>query len=279
MPARGKLLEASSAPNVVLGGLSGGVAAPALLALALKHSSATSVSMMLNIEVVFNFVVARLLFHERTGPRTCAAAAAALSSAVLVSAGEVSRAPATAAGISLAAACALAWTIDNVASQALCDRKPRDTAAGFALVGGVASTGLALAMHETFPDARHALALMGIGVAALGMVNPLYSLAQREIGAARSGSIFSVSPFVGALAAWAMHQGHVGPLMSAGAGLLLLGVYLQATEKPAGAGAPDVEAEPEPVRPARPPLPDLAPVIQALAPAARVRPLVRRLAR
>jgi hypothetical protein len=58
----------------------------------------------------------------------------------------------------------------------------------------------------------------------------LYLLAQRRIGAARTGSLFALAPFVGAAVAWALGERSAG-LPAAAAGVLFgLAVYLHATE-------------------------------------------------
>ena len=49
--------------------------------------------------------------------------------------------------------------------------------------------------REALPDPRAALALLGIGAVGYGLSLRLYLLAQRELGSARTGSVFAVGPF------------------------------------------------------------------------------------
>jgi hypothetical protein len=59
----------------------------------------------------------------------------------------------------------------------------------------------------------------------------LYLLAQRRIGAGRTGSVFALAPFIGAALAWVLGDRHAGSLAFAAAGLFGLGVYLHVSEK------------------------------------------------
>ena len=59
----------------------------------------------------------------------------------------------------------------------------------------------------------------------------LYLLGQRNVGAARTASVFSVAPFFGAVVALAMGQRGNMTSIAIAAVLLAAGVFLQATEQ------------------------------------------------
>ena len=68
------------------------------------------------------------------------------------------------------------------------------------------------------------------GATGYGLSLRLYLLAQRQIGTARTGSIFAIAPFAGAAMAWAMGD-HPDPLPTLGvAALFGVGIYLHLTE-------------------------------------------------
>jgi hypothetical protein len=58
----------------------------------------------------------------------------------------------------------------------------------------------------------------------------LYLLAQRRIGAGRTGSVFALAPFLGAALGWALGDRHAGPPAIAAGALFGLGVYLHLGE-------------------------------------------------
>jgi hypothetical protein len=73
--------------------------------------------------------------------------------------------------------------------------------------------------------------LVACGATGYGASLYLYLLAQRRIGAGRTGSVFALAPFIGAALAWALGAGHAGWFAVAATGLFVLGVYLHASER------------------------------------------------
>ena len=74
--------------------------------------------------------------------------------------------------------------------------------------------------------------------------NLVYVFAQHQIGAARAGVIFSSAILIGGTTmACALGQGEFTPYIGAGLGLALLGVAIQAAERPRTAPEPDEEAQ------------------------------------
>jgi hypothetical protein len=74
-------------------------------------------------------------------------------------------------------------------------------------------------------------ALALCGALGYGASLSLYLQAQREIGAARTGSIFAAAPFVGAALAWAMGQRAAGPATFAAGAFFAAGLWLHLTER------------------------------------------------
>ena len=89
---------------------------------------------------------------------------------------------------------------------------------------------LSFAMHQPFPRFRATLALLACGATGFGLSLRFYLLAQRRIGAGRTGSVFALAPFVGVGAAWALgdRSGNLVTVLSGG--FFGFGVYLHLTE-------------------------------------------------
>jgi hypothetical protein len=89
----------------------------------------------------------------------------------------------------------------------------------------------AVAMREPAPHLVPVLALLACGATGYGISLRLYLLAQRRIGAARTGSVFAIAPFVGAALAFALGDRAAGPWSVAASALFLIGIWLHATER------------------------------------------------
>ena len=63
---------------------------------------------------------------------------------------------------------------------------------------------LAFALREPWPHVIPVLVLLAWGATGDGLSLRFYLLAQRRIGTARTASIFSLAPFVGAVLEWAL---------------------------------------------------------------------------
>ena len=72
--------------------------------------------------------------------------------------------------------------------------------------------------------------LLAVGASGYGLSLRFYLLAQRTFGAARTGSVFALAPFLGALAAVALGDRGWGTGMLVGGAAMLAGVLLHLTE-------------------------------------------------
>jgi drug/metabolite transporter (DMT)-like permease len=226
-------LPVAQIPRLVLVALLGAVFAPVCLAWGLQHTDAVAASLLLNFEAVFTVLLARAFFAEPIGKRmTLALAAMATGGALLVTGG---RAPGDGTVFRLGAiaviAASLGWASDNALTRPLSDFDPARVVFWKASLGAALSAAVAALMHESWPHAANALGLAACGTIGYGVSLRLYLLAQRRIGAARTGSIFAVAPFVGAVVAWLMGDRAGGWVDLGAGGLFVAAVYLHMTER------------------------------------------------
>ncbi len=224
-------VRASDASRLIAVALFGAVLAPAALAWSLQHTTATTVSLLLNFEALFTVLLARLIYAERIGWRVgCAVVLGVVGGSVLV------LTPANSAfGLSIGALvallAALGWAIDNTFGRALAERNPSQVVFWKSALGVCLALPVAAISREPTPTFAAGLLIVIIGATGFGVSLQLYLRAQRRIGAARTASVFAVGPFIGALAALALGEPSPGPLAWA-AGLLFVGsVYLHFTEQ------------------------------------------------
>ncbi|HEV3032573.1 MAG TPA: DMT family transporter, partial [Polyangia bacterium] len=140
-------------------------------------------------------------------------------------------APAGALGVALVAASTLAWATDNLLSRALADRDPVTLVAWKGLLGSAASAATALALVEAPPHLGPAVVLVALGAAGYGVSLQLYLRAQSLVGAARTASVFSAGPFVGAALALVAGAPWPGPRFAVASVLMIAGVWLHLTER------------------------------------------------
>src|SRR5258706_3319934 len=138
----------------------------------------------------------------------------------------------SALGVAAVAWATLAWGADTTLTRALAERDPLEVVAGRGLLGAACTGIAALAWEEAGPSLVAVVALLACGATGYGASLRLYLLAQRRIGAARTGSVFALAPFIGAALAFALGDRTPGPWTIAAAALFGLGVVLHATERP-----------------------------------------------
>ena len=183
---------------VVLGGLVG----PVLQLSGLARTSALAASLLLNLEGVFTVLVAVVVLHEHLGRVGALATGLVIAGGAWLGAGGASDAAPGATsllGAALVAGACLAWAFDNALMRSLAARDPRAVAACKGVGAATCAALLAWWGDEAWPDpGRLALGLL-VGAVCYGGSLALYLRAQRDLGAARTGALFSTAPFVGAV--------------------------------------------------------------------------------
>jgi drug/metabolite transporter (DMT)-like permease len=209
----------------------GAFVAPALLAAGLSRASGTAASLLLNLEAVFTVLLGALVHREAVVRRVWLAVAVIAGGGALLVLDRADGGFRLDLGLLLVAAATLFWALDNTLSRALSDFEPARVVTWKGALGALLSTGVAVLVREPLPTPSAALSLLACGAIGYGASLRLYLLAQRALGSARTGSVFAVGPFVGALAAAALGQPLGGWLTVAGGVAIVVGVYLHLTEQ------------------------------------------------
>jgi drug/metabolite transporter (DMT)-like permease len=210
---------------------SGGVLGPMLLMYGLTRTSASSASLLLNLEAVFTALLAWLVFRENAGWRVV------LGMACIVGGGAIlalqSDAVATGAGrgaLAIAGA-GLFWGLDNNLTRKVAASDALFIAATKGLVAGITNCALALALGAHLPAWPLLGGAMTIGLAGYGVSLVLFILALRGLGTARASAYFSIAPFLGAAVAIVLFHDAVSGVFWLAALLMAAGVWLHLTER------------------------------------------------
>lgn len=207
----------------------GGCLAPLLLMLGLQQTSASSGSLLLNLEGLATMGIAWLVFKENVDGRLLLGAVAIVIGAMILSwDGEGIRFDA--GGGMIAGAC-LAWGLDNNLTRKLSSADPVITTMIKGLVAGTVNVGLALAVGSALPPILVIGAAALVGFLGVGVSLILFVLALRHLGTARTGAYFSLAPFIGAVVAILLLDEPL-TLQLALAGLLMAcGLWLHLAER------------------------------------------------
>jgi drug/metabolite transporter (DMT)-like permease len=208
----------------------GAALAPACLAWGLQHTGALAASLLLNLEVIFTVLFARVLYREPGGRRMALAVALMVAGCVLLGARGGGGGRSSGLGLLAIAGAALTWALDSTLTRPLADFDPSAVVFGKAVAGAVLSAAIAWVLREPWPAGIACAALVACGAVGYGLSLRLYLRAQRALGAARTASLFALAPFVGAMLAYGLGD-RDGALLVVVAGMLFaFAVYLHATE-------------------------------------------------
>lgn len=209
--------------------LFGGIVGPFLLMLGLNQTSASSGSLLLNLEGLATMGIAWLVFRENVDRRLLLGAFAIVAGAIVLSwNGQAVRFD---AGAGLIAAACVAWGIDNNLTRKLSSADPVVTTLIKGLVAGAVNVSLALLGGSAFPSVGTMGAAAFVGFLGVGVSLVLFVLALRYLGAARTGAYFSLAPFIGAVVALALlHEPLTLQLLLAGL-LMGFGLWLHLAER------------------------------------------------
>jgi len=199
--------------------LAGGVAAPILLMLGLSRTSGLAASLLLNFEAAATALVAVWIFRESAGRRVWAALALMTAGGVLLS-WDPGQGRLEAAGPLLILAAMAGWGLDNNLTRQISDKDPVQIAMIKGLVAGAVSLGLAFSIGRGFALGLWILGGLAVGAVCYGLSLVLFIRGLKGLGAFRTGALFSLAPFAGALASVVLLGDRVGPATAA-AGLLM----------------------------------------------------------
>jgi len=224
-------LQRGDLPRVIGIAVAGAAIAPTCLAWGLVRAGATAGSLVLNLEAVLTVVLAWAIYRESLGRRVIVAVGLMAAGGAVLALDAGARSHAGLLGALAVAAATLGWAIDNTLTRPLAERDPLQVIVAKAALGATITGAIALVRGEPMPPLWSAGALLACGATGYGFSLRLYLLAQRRIGAARTGSVFALAPFVGATIAFALGDRTASLWTAAAAACFGVGVYLHVSER------------------------------------------------
>ena len=208
----------------------GGVLGPLALMFGLMHTSASTASLLLNLEAVLTAVIAWVVFKENADRRIV------LGMLAIVAGGVVLAWPDGQGGatdwlgpLAIVGAC-LCWAIDNNLTRRVSASDALFIAGTKGAMAGVVNAGLALALGASLPAALVLVGTLSVGLLGYGISLVFFVLALRGLGTARTGAYFSIAPFIGTAVSLALLGESTSVAFWLAAALMGWGVWLHLTE-------------------------------------------------
>ncbi|MEN6472056.1 MAG: DMT family transporter [Clostridiaceae bacterium] len=206
------------------------IAAPVLLLFGLRQATAASVSLAGNFETAATAVFALLLFREPIGKRLWLAIALITAASVLLSLGDAKNLALSPGMVFALLACAC-WGLENNCTRALSQKDPQQIVAIKGIGAGAGALLLAACTGELTWEPVSVLFALLLGFASYGISIRLYILAQRNLGAARTGAYYAAAPFLGAALSAALFGQSLTLFFLAALILMAAGGILAVTER------------------------------------------------
>jgi drug/metabolite transporter (DMT)-like permease len=189
-----------AAPRLAVAVVAGGAIGPVLLAVGLRQAPASTVSLLLNLELVFTTILAVVVFREHLGRRVITGASLVVAAGgILAWSGD---AQLRWGALIIAGAC-LCWAVDNGVTAKLDELAPVHITLAKGTVAGGVNLLIGLALGQR-PSGWAVPCALLVGAVGYGASITLWVAGARELGAARGQLVFATAPFVGAIASWVM---------------------------------------------------------------------------
>lgn len=178
--------------------ISGGIAAPIVLMLSLKNTSASTASLLLNFEGVATTLIALLVFKEAISRRAWIAILIITMASIFISTDFTSGFGLSLGALGIVLACVL-WGADNNFTRNISGKDPLAIVAWKGLVAGMFSFLLAISLGDKFPSLISILETMLLGWVCYGLSTMLFIRSMRGLGAARTSAFYGTAPLAGVL--------------------------------------------------------------------------------
>lgn len=206
----------------------GGIFAPLLLLAAMKTATASSVSLLLNFEIVITALVARFVFHESLSRRVVIGLVTIFLGGLCLS---FSKDIEGSWSMLLALGACVCWAADSNLTGQVKHIDAMKISQCKGLLSGTVNISVALMLGGHLPGIATIGGAAITGILSHGISLTCFVIAIREIGAARAVAYVATEPFIAALLSVIFLHEKVNLQMVAAGVLMGVGVWLHLTEK------------------------------------------------
>lgn len=172
------------------------IAAPIALMLGVSRSSAASVSLLNNFEIVATSLIALIIFREKISRRLWLGIGLVTLSSIMLSMQDAGTLTFSIGSVFVLIAC-VCWGFENNCTRKLSASDPVEIVVVKGIFSGLGALIVAMLAGEPFPAVSAALMALLLGFVAYGLSIVFYIYAQRELGAAKTSAYYAIAPFIG----------------------------------------------------------------------------------
>ena len=172
------------------------IIAPILLMFGIKYSSAATVSLINNFEIVATSIIALLIFKEIISKRLWLAIFLVTVASIILSFEGANAFQFNIGSLFVFGAC-LCWGFENNCTKMLSSKSSAQIVIIKGTFSGLGSLIVALIIGENFPYIIWLLAALLLGFVSYGLSIHFYIKAQKYLGAAKVSAYYSIAPFLG----------------------------------------------------------------------------------
>ena len=206
------------------------IAAPVLLMWGLSLTSAATVALLNNFEIVATAIIAAAVFKEAIGQRLWIAMGFIVVASALLSVEDLGGLRLSWGALLALGAC-VCWGFENNCTRMLSLKDPLAIVVVKGFGSGLGALIVALVGGNKAHTALFVACGLLLGFFAYGLSIYFYILAQRQLGAARTGAFYAFAPFVGVVLSAALFAEGFSALFWAALGLMGIGAYFAAFER------------------------------------------------
>lgn len=174
------------------------IAAPIFLMFGIANTSSANVSLLNNFEIVATSVIALVVFKEVISKRLWVAIALATAASAILSFEGQGSFVFNKGSLFVLGAC-LCWGLENNCTKTISNKSSVEIVVIKGVFSGLGSLTVAFLIGERLPPLHWILCVMLLGFVAYGLSIHFYIMAQKHLGAAKTGAYYSVAPFLGVL--------------------------------------------------------------------------------
>lgn len=178
--------------------LAGGVIAPIMLMVSLRHAPAATASLLLNFEGVATTLIAAIVFKEAIGRHAWWAIGLVTLASILLSTDFTNKWGFSLSALGVLAACVM-WGVDNNLTRNISAKDPLVIVTVKGLGAGLVSLIIAVILGNPFPSLTVTLLALLLGSLSYGLSIFLFIYAMRGLGAGRTSALFGTAPLAGIL--------------------------------------------------------------------------------
>ena len=174
------------------------IAAPILLMLGLTMTSSANASLLNNFEIVATSLIAFFVFREVISRHLRIALILVVLSSIILGY-EGSGSFLFNKGSLLVLGACICWGIENNCTRKLSSKSSAEIVIIKGIFSGLGSLIVAFICGEPLPQLQWILIILLLGFVSYGLSINFYILAQKDLGAAKTGAYYAAAPFIGVL--------------------------------------------------------------------------------